>query len=100
MSLLSQLKERNQEPRDSVLEGKKLNSKDEKNTIAVFSKVLGRDIVISWKGKNPKVVYVDQTPYTLKEIQELKSRQLSVKDLKNVHNIKAEFDGHVVEKTQ
>ncbi|NQS89159.1 hypothetical protein HQ584_05160 [Patescibacteria group bacterium] len=69
-------------------------------SVIVFSKVLGRDIIISWKNENPKVVYVDQTPYSLKEIKQLKSQQLSAKDLKNIHNIKAEFDGHVVEKTQ
>ena len=87
MSLLSQLKERNQEP-----EGR--------NMLPVFSEVLGRNIVISWQGKNPKVVYMDQTPYSLNEIQQLKSQELSAKDLKNIHDIKAEFDGHIVEKTQ
>ena len=69
-------------------------------SVIVFSKVLGRDILISWQGENPKVVYVDQTPYSLKEIKQLKSQQLSAKDLKNIHDIKAEFDGHIVEKTQ
>ena len=64
--------------------------------VIVFSKVLGRDILISWQGKNPKVVYIDQTSYSLKEIQELKSRQLSVKDLKNIQEVKATFDGKLV----
>lgn len=57
--------------------------------LSVFSKVLGREIVVSWRGERPSVVYVDRTPYTLKEIAQLKG--LNASGVKVAHEVKSEF---------
>ena len=63
-------------------------------TITAFSKVLGRNITLSWTGSNPKVVYLDRVPYTLDEIERMKQ----VKNpnlIKNTLQVKEIFNGKI-----
>jgi hypothetical protein len=64
-------------------------------TITVFSKVLRREVFISWEGDNPETVFLDGVPYSLEEIGKLKEAPLSVDDLKLIHETKRAFDGRM-----
>lgn len=69
----------------------------ESNYRFVFSKALNREVIISWNGENPKVVFVDSAPYSAQEIQRLKESQLSAQQTKIIHEIKEHFDGSLLE---
>ena len=70
---------------------------DGKKTITIFSKVLGREVKISWQGDNPKVVHLDSMAFTTKEIETLKGKNPSPEDLQAVCRVKAAFDGEIQE---
>jgi len=61
----------------------------------VYSKVLDRNIVVSWSGNDPKVVYVDRTPYTPEEISKLKGAD--PESVTAAHLLKQTFDGKIVD---
>lgn len=63
--------------------------------LRVFSHVLGREITISWKRNNPKVIHVDRTPYTDEEISKLK--QATPKVVKSAHLLKETFEGKIID---
>ena len=63
---------------------------DRECRLVAYSKVLGRDMVLSWTGDDPKVVYVDRTPYTTEEITRLKSSD--PESVKATHWVKEMFE--------
>jgi hypothetical protein len=73
-----------------------LRSQVSHHAIRAFSKVLNKEITISWTGENPKVIRIDRTPYSLKEIEKLKALAPSVKDLSAIHHFKTCFDGQLL----
>ncbi|SPD73774.1 hypothetical protein PITCH_A1960003 [uncultured Desulfobacterium sp.] len=77
-----------EKPLTLINQNKELN-----RSVTAYSRVLGRDIRISWQGENPKVVYVDRTPFSLDEIKAL--RGTSPADLKKAYLLKEAFDGCV-----
>jgi hypothetical protein len=64
---------------------------DREHRLVAYSKLTGRDIVVSWTGDNPKVVHVDQTSYTLSEIAKLQG--MGSDRVRQVHHAKEIFDG-------
>ena len=64
-------------------------------TITVFSKVLNREVFISWEGDNPERVLFDGIPYTLDEITKLKEMPLTPDDLRMIHRAKGVFAGQL-----
>ncbi len=63
--------------------------------VRAFSKVLGREIVVSWKGSEPRVVFVDRSAYTLDEIATLKNGDPQA--VRAAHETKSVFNGKVSE---
>lgn len=68
--------------------------KPHERRVMAFSQVLGREIVLSWVGDDAKVVYIDRTPYTTKEIAKLKGA--SPERVRGVHLVKETFDGRII----
>ena len=64
--------------------------------LVAYSKVLSRNVVVSWKVSNPKVVYVNRIPYTTEEIIKLKGA--GPKDVRAVHLTKETFNGEITDK--
>lgn len=64
--------------------------------LVAYSKVLSRNVVVSWKVSNPKVVYVNRIPYRAEEIIKLKGA--STKEARAVHLLKETFDGKIIGK--
>ena len=79
----------------STVKPKKLIQKNSNGwcSIIAYSKVLGKDIQLTWQDNNAAVVYVDQTPYSLDEIAEMKT--FSKDAVIACHNIKNTFDGKI-----
>lgn len=61
--------------------------------IVAYSRVLGRDIVISWRGDEPRVIYVDRTLYTAEEIAGMDGA--GPEAVRDVHLLKEDFDGEL-----
>ena len=64
-------------------------------TVMIFSKVLKRNVKVTWRTDHPKVVYVEGIPYTQTEIKSLLEKDLLPQAIVTVHNIKNVFDGMV-----
>jgi hypothetical protein len=73
-----------------------LRSRTCRHAIRVFSKVLNKEITISWTGENPKVIHIDKVAYTLTEIEKLKALAHSGKELSAIHQLKDRFDGELL----
>jgi len=71
---------------------------DREHQVVTFSNVLGREIVVSWTGDNPKVVYVDRTPYATDEIEKLKNSK--PQDVRATHAVKETFQGTIVDEDE
>lgn len=90
-SLDSELRQRLRESKQIIAKALKESGK---RSLIAHSKVLDRDIIVSWTGDNPKVVYVDRTPYTLEEIAELKGATPGA--VRSAHLVKEEFEGEII----
>ena len=63
--------------------------------LVAYSKVLSRNVVVSWKVSNPKVVYVNRIPYTTEEIAKLKGADPT--GVRTVHLLKKTFHGKIID---
>ena len=75
-------------PASEVMLGKRAENE---HKIVAYSKVLGREIVVTWTGMDPKVIYVDRTPYTPEEIAKIKDT--GPNRIKTTHLLKENFQG-------
>ena len=73
----------------------KIHPELDMESVTVFSKVLGHNIRLSWRGNNPNILYVGRTPYTLKEVDRLNQGDLSARAIRAIHNIKKSFEGKI-----
>jgi len=64
-------------------------------SLTVFSKVLHKDIEITWSEREPKVVYVARIPYTADELSKL--RDAKPEGVGAAHLVKEIFDGKILE---
>ena len=84
-----------QDHKNEAIEFLKTQQNEKENSLVVFSKVLNREIVISWHDDSQKVVFVDQMPYTAQEIQRLKDRRIKPQELRTIHRLKETFEGQI-----
>lgn len=66
-----------------------------RKVVVVYSHVLNRKIVLSWNSKDPKVIYVDRTPYSKDEIAKLKGAD--PKTIQTAHLLKEKFNGTILD---
>ena len=90
-ALPNELRDRLMEHKASIM--KVLQSK--RQSLTVFSKVLKRDIEISWIEGEPKVAFVDRVPYTADEVSKLKNAD--PKGVKAAHLVKETFQGKILD---
>ena len=67
-----------------------------KNYKVIYSKALEKLILVSWEGNDPKVILIDQTSYSLEEIQRIKKFNPVGVDIKTIHELKEIFQGQVL----
>ena len=72
-----------------------LRDMSQEKCLVVFSKVLGREILLSWAGSRPNVVYIDKMPYQAKEIKKLKDASPS--GVRTTHVVKEIFEGKILD---
>lgn len=63
------------------------------NSIVFYSKKLKRDIVAKWEGKEPQVVYLDDLPFTVEEIEILTEKRPDAEALQSIWDAKETFGG-------
>ena len=63
--------------------------------ITVFSRVLDREVFVSWHSDNPESVFLDGVAYTIDEIAKLKEMPLTPDDLRTIHKVKTAFEGNI-----
>jgi len=63
------------------------------NSIVFYSKKLKRDILAKWEGDNPKIVYLDDLPFTTDEIAILVEKKPDAKTLQSILDAKEIFGG-------
>jgi len=73
-----------------------LRSRARRRAIRAFSRVLNEEVIISWDDGNPKVLHIDRTSYTLKEIENLKAFRPTGEELTAIHELKRCFDGELL----
>ncbi len=61
-------------------------------TVKVFSKVLNREVFVSWEGDNPGTIFFDGIPYSVAEIAKLKEMPLNPDDLRAIQQVKEPFE--------
>jgi len=76
-------------------QGKNVNPGPDMRTVTVLSRVLNREVFISWEGDKPETVLFEGMPYTLDEIAKLKEMPLTPEDLRTIHRVKTEFKGEI-----
>ncbi len=69
--------------------------KEEHNSLTFHSKALDRNVNLNWQGDDPKVIYVDQVPFTADEIETLKRMNPTGGDLRAVCRVKESFQGEI-----
>jgi hypothetical protein len=90
-ALPTELKDQLMKHKSSVIRALKLKRK----SVTVFSKVLKKDIEISWIENDPKIVYVSTVPYTADELRKLKD--VDPGGVRAAHLVKESFDGKILE---
>jgi len=63
-------------------------------SMRVFSKVLRREIMVSWDPQDPSIIFVDRTSYTTREIEKLKT--IAPSGVRAAHKVKSTFIGSEV----
>jgi hypothetical protein len=89
-ALPNELKDRLREHKASIV--RFLQSK--RSSVTVFSKVLKKEIEISWIENDPKIVYVSRVRYTADELSKLKDA--GPEGVKAAHIIKEIFHGKIL----
>ena len=62
-------------------------------SIVFYSKKLKRDILAKWEGDNPKIVYLDNLPFTTEEIAILVEKKPDAETLQSILDAKETFGG-------
>ncbi len=62
-----------------------------------YSRSLDREVLLSWQGDEPTIIYMGRLGFTTKEIETLKKRNYSSENLQAICQVKGAFDGEVTE---
>lgn len=63
------------------------------NSIVFYSNKLKRDILARWEGEEPQVVYLDDLPFTVEEIEILAEKKPDAETLQSIWDAKETFGG-------